>query len=156
MFLSDKADNQYLFEYDLVCELNTTLVGLNEKPVNILLQQLFALVGDQLVIDKILRAFESDKTLGLVVASYHPDVIGQIGWGSGFEITKRFMDKIDAPLPDVLNLFPFGGMYWARPEALSLAFSTDLHKQNEQNFLKLLPSLVKQAGFKTQPTHLLR
>jgi tetratricopeptide (TPR) repeat protein len=155
-FLRDKPDNQYLFEYDLVCQLNTTFVGLNEKPVNVLLQQLFALVGDQLVIDRILLAFESDKTLGLVVASYHPDVIGQIGWGSDFEITKRFMDKIDAPLPDVLNLFPFGGMYWARPEALSLAFSTDLHKQNEQFFLKLLPSLVKQAGFKTQPTHLLR
>jgi tetratricopeptide (TPR) repeat protein len=156
VFLRDKPDNQYLFEYDLVCQLNTTLVGVSEKPVNLLLQQLFALVGDQLVIDNILRAFESDKTLGLVVASYHPDVANQIGWGSDFDLVKRFMDNIDSPLPDSLNLFPFGGMYWARPEALSLAFSNDLHKQNEQVFLKLLPSIVNQTGFKTKPTHLLR
>jgi len=155
-FLRNKADNQFLSEYDLVCQLNTTIVGLNEKPVNLLLQQLFALVGDQLVIDKILRAFESDKTLGLVVASYHPDVTEQIGWGGGLDLAKRFMENIDLPLPDSINLFPFGGMYWARPEALSLAFSADLHKQNEQVFLKLLPSFVDQAGFKTKPTHLLR
>ena len=110
----------------------------------------------QLVVDKILRAFESDKTLGLVIASYHPDLFGQIGWGSDLDLAKRFMENLGFQLPDTLDLFPFGGMYWARPEALSLAFSADLHKQNEQVFLKLLPSLVNQAGFKTKPTHLLR
>lgn len=155
VFLKDKPDNQFLFDYDLVCQLNTTVVGLNEKPVNILLQQLFALVGDQLVIDKILRAFERDTTLGLVVASYHPDVATQIGWGSDFQQAKHFMQNNNLLLPKSLDLFPFGGMYWARPKALISAFSVNLHKESEPIFLKLLPSFVSQSGFKTSATHLL-
>jgi tetratricopeptide (TPR) repeat protein len=155
-FLRDKPDNQYLSEYDLVCYLNTPVVGLNNKPVNILLQQLFALVGDRLVIDRILGAFERDDTLGLVVASYHPDVSHQIGWGSNFEQAKHFMQNSNMLLPKSVDLFPFGGMYWARPKALSGAFSANLQKESELVFLKLLPTFVSQAGFTTSPTHLLR
>lgn len=155
-FLRDKPDNQYLSEYDLVCYFNTSVVWLNNKPVNILLQQLFALVGDQLVIDKILGAFESDDTLGLVVASYHPDVSQQIGWGSDFEQAKHFMQNSNMLLPESIDLFPFGGMYWARPKALSGAFSANLHKESEPVFLKLLPTFLSLAGFTTSPTHLLR
>ena len=155
-FLRDKPDNQYLSEYDLVCYLNIPVVGLNNKPVNILLQQLFALVGDQLVIDKILGAFERDDTLGLAVAPYHPDVSQQIGWGSDFEQAKHFMQNSNMLLPESIDLFPFGGMYWARPKALSGAFSANLYKESEPVFLKLLPTFVSLAGFTTSPTHLLR
>lgn len=73
--------------------------------------------------DQIIDAFEKDKNLGLV----YPCDPNKVGWCSNKEIADDLGAKMGLnALPQEIDSFPVGSMFWARPKALFPLFNLNM------------------------------
>ncbi|MDP1723447.1 MAG: rhamnan synthesis F family protein [Alphaproteobacteria bacterium] len=71
----------------------------------------------------IMNAFDKDKNLGLVF----PFDANRVGWTENKPFAEELAKSMKiSDLPDEINSFPIGSMFWARPKALKPLFDLDL------------------------------
>lgn len=69
-------------------------------------------------LQSIIKAFEQDKSLGVVIPDYHPALHGDINWGMNLEKCKQLAQELNILIPDEMEKFPAGSMFVYRPDAL--------------------------------------
>lgn len=141
--------------YDLICRVHNRADGQHSEVVSWNLQLLFGILGTQTLVEKIIRSFVEKPELGLVVPPYHPALAETLA-GEKALIDMQTSAKALSLSISPLYVYPAGGMFWYRPQALSALFDRDLDEQNSSNLASLLPAFAKQVGFKTQCSHLLK
>ncbi len=88
------------------------------------LQLLWQLCGRENV-ENILTKFSQNPKLGMMIPKYHPALASDINWGENFEIAREFAAKLDITLPQTLDTFPAGSMFWYRPQSLTNLLERD-------------------------------
>jgi lipopolysaccharide biosynthesis protein len=83
-------------------------------------QLLTSLLPDAETIRAIRWTFAQDSRLGLLMPQA-PDLIRPyLNWGNNYEFANQLALKIQGPLArDAVLVFPAGGMFWVRPQALA-------------------------------------
>lgn len=83
-------------------------------------QLLKRLLPDGKTVQALRQRFHNDPQLGVVMPQ-PPDLIRPyLNWGNNFELAHQLLKPLDQRLHrDAVLMFPAGGMFWARPAALT-------------------------------------
>jgi tetratricopeptide (TPR) repeat protein len=134
---------QHLSQFDVVCMLRSTPQEDEAKPVNLLLQQLYSLLGSADIINHAVRAFAQDAKLAILCAPYHPAKLDRIGWLQDKPEVEALLDE----LPNPLILYPEGGLCWIRPGLLEPVFSQNKISFTSGVWPKLAAAYVNKMGY---------
>lgn len=84
------------------------------------------LAGSPAIVQSILRLFEADDRLGVVIPEHFDLVRKWVNWGGNRRGTGALAERLGIDLGEARALdFPAGSMFWCRPAALKPLF--DLH-----------------------------
>jgi FMN phosphatase YigB (HAD superfamily) len=120
--------NSLLNEFDLFLHLHSKKSFYNgQAQIEWSDYLLNSLAGDSETITRIISAFDSEEKLGLVYPTtfkhMHPWVHS---WLQNFQIAKELREKLNLlPIPTDFHIYPVGGMFWARTNALQDLLSHD-------------------------------
>lgn len=112
LLVADRFD-----DCDAVLKLHTKSTPHDPALAGWRLQLLWQLCGKE-NIDNILTKFVNEPDLGMVIPKYHPVIAPHINWGENFINAQGLADKMGISLPDKIEDFPAGSMFWYRPHAL--------------------------------------
>ncbi|MBD1389789.1 tetratricopeptide repeat protein [Neiella sp. HB171785] len=150
-------DERHL-NYDLVCNVHTGPVNTSfvkgER-----LTSLLTLLGSTSIVADVVRAFESDSKLGVLMPPYHPHSVAKIGWGDCFEKAAQLADEFGLKMPQTVAAYPASMMFWYRPQALTdfyLRASDDIHESLSAApdcEARLIPLLASKAGYQCRFCH---
>lgn len=101
---------------DLVLKVHTKSTPHSKALSGWRLQLLWQLCGDN--VDRIIRNFSENKQLGMIIPKYHPAIAPHINWGQNFTYAQALAEKLKMALPEEIDEFPAGSMFWYRPKAL--------------------------------------
>jgi len=161
----------HLMKYDLVCKVHSKKSGHNVDLKGWRKYLLDQLLGNPLIINRIISEFIRYRQLGIVwpVAYPYLSYLGlEKGWGPSHSGVKNFLTA--SRYFSELNLdefgqdftFPLGSMFWFRPKALELIIQKNIgitHFENEENqidgtlahaFERLFGIIPLRAGFDTK------
>jgi lipopolysaccharide biosynthesis protein len=144
---------------DIVLKLHTGFASRSNLP-SWRFQQYWQLTSPLFILD-IMRAFEQDVSLGLVIPNYHPGLRAQLKELELIELPAQLTDKLNLNVNINAGEFPVGSMFWYRPDAMRKLTdiewrSTDFPENTRQTsatipdqILKLLTPLANGEGFTT-------
>ena len=121
--------SEYLQKYELVCKVHTKASNHDINLVGWRQYLLDNLLGNSLIINKIINEFTRNSQLGIVWPVTYP-YLSFLGidksWGSSmsfqqnFSYAKKYFPEIELGNSDEDISFPNGSMFWFRPGALNL------------------------------------
>lgn len=111
--------NEELAQHEYICHLHTKRSLHNSNKADWRRQLFVNLLGSANIVATIFKMFEENKHLGLVFPEFHHSLLGQISWGTNFEVSSKLALKLGLKISsDELVTFPAGSMFWARTSAL--------------------------------------
>lgn len=158
-------------KYDLVCKVHSKKSGHNVDLKGWRKYLLDQLLGNPLIINRIISEFINDKQLGILwpVAYPYLSYLGlEKGWGllnsgdKNFRVASRYFSELNLEEFGQDFAFPLGSMFWFRPKALELIIQKNIgitHFENEENqidgtlahaFERLFGIIPLRAGFETK------
>ncbi|MBJ2130908.1 hypothetical protein JC525_18430 [Alteromonas sp. IB21] len=108
-----------LSDCDIVLKLHTKSSNHDSALYGWRLQLLWCLLGTNNVVNEVIERFNSTSELAILTAPYHPVLKHDINWGKNKDIATALANRLGISLPDVINDFPAGSMFWYKPSQLS-------------------------------------
>ncbi len=158
----------HLMKYDLVCKVHTKKSEHNHHLQDWRKYLLDHLLGNSLIVKRIISAFIQNKKLGIVWPVAHPYLV-HLGlenvWGpslssqKNYSIAKSFFPELQLDENNGSLMFPNGSMFWFRPETLGLLVQkeidfTHFEEENQQidgtlahAIERLFGIIAQKAGF---------
>jgi hypothetical protein len=161
-WLMHKALHQ---EYDLVCKLHTKSSPHEPELRGWRLQLLFSLLASPEYIERLVKKFENDPMLGVAMPPYHPRIAKDIGWGLNQSLADKLCSELHLSIPETMDVFPAGSMFWYRPKALETLLNKDWANndfpeeagQSDGTIMhaleRLIPTVANHNGFQCRFVH---
>jgi tetratricopeptide (TPR) repeat protein len=149
-------------KYDLVCKLHSKSSPHAPELCGWRLQLLFSLLASPDYIESLVKAFEDNPTLGVAMPPYHPRILNDIGWGLNQSLAAELCTKLGLSMPETMDVFPAGSMFWYRPAALKGLLSKDWKiddfpeeaGQSDGTIMhaleRLIPTVANSNGFQSR------
>lgn len=110
---------------DAVLKLHTKSTPHDPELAGWRLQLLWQLCGKE-NIENILTKFVNEPDLGMVIPKFHPVIAPHINWGENLMTAQYLAGKIGVDVPERIEDFPAGSMFWYRPRALKRLLNHNL------------------------------
>jgi len=161
----------HLMKYDLVCKVHSKLSGHNLNLQGWRTFLLDQLLGNSLIINRIVVEFIRNPQLGMIWPVAYPYIVYlglDTGWGpipsrdNNFRAASVFFSELQLEEIRQDFVFPLGSMFWFRPNALALIVEKSIeihHFEDEDNqtdgtlahaLERLFGIISSKAGFETR------
>jgi hypothetical protein len=152
-------------KYDLVCKLHSKSSPHAPALCGWRLQLLFSLLASPNYIESLVNTFENDPVLGVAMPPYHPRILNSIGWGDNHSLAANLCTTLGLPMPETMDVFPAGSMFWYRPAALKGLLDKDWKiddfpeeaGQSDGTVMhaleRLIPTVANHNGFLSRFVH---
>jgi len=161
----------HLMQYDLVCKVHSKRSGHNLNLQGWRTFLLDQLLGNSLIINRIVTEFVQNPQLGMIWPVAYPYIVYlglDTGWGplpssdNNFRAASVFFSELQLEELQQDFVFPLGSMFWFRPKALALIVEKNIeihHFEDEENqtdgtlahaLERLLGVISRRAGFETR------
>lgn len=107
-----------LSDCDVVLKVHTKSSSHDSALYGWRLQLLWCLVGNINTVETIVERFRTTSELSILCAPYHPALKHDINWGQNKTIATELANQLGISLPDDIQNFPAGSMFWYKPNQL--------------------------------------
>ncbi|APD87590.1 hypothetical protein BM527_16645 [Alteromonas sp. Mex14] len=107
-----------LSDCDVVLKVHTKSSSHDSALYGWRLQLLWCLVGSIDTVKTIIERFRTTSDLSILRAPYHPALKHDINWGQNKVIATELANQLGISLPDDIQNFPAGSMFWYKPYQL--------------------------------------
>ncbi|MBN7820446.1 hypothetical protein [Bowmanella yangjiangensis] len=145
---------QHEANYPAIVKLHTHTNAPSGQICNRLLGQWYGLLGTDETVQKALRLFGQHAQAALLVPPYLPEDAAELRQNAWFTSYQQKCVSLGLPMPSDLVVVPTERMFWYAPTALA-RLELDKALALNEDFYKLLPSVLEHVGYKTQSIHLL-
>jgi hypothetical protein len=144
-----------LNKYDVVCKLHLKRDSSNVELPNYHLQQIFCLLGDSEQVNDILKSFSDQKSVGMIIPSYHPHLACKLASEPQHEELCRVASSLGLVVDTPFYAYPEGQMFWYRSEILSESLIAYLTEIPTETLYKVLPAILSARKISTKLSHTL-